>query len=210
MKFDRCIDSGCDNIAMKVPLINGDSLDHFCNIHLDDARKSIMADLGQDCFNFIFSSFKHDLWFWGTDIKVTLSVAIDDYFETKSRDIYGTSDDEGLAATIAEHSKILRIKAKEYDGAIEMSKQDKRENAKMVEMWVGREYVDAIGGPLGKETHKIMMSQRGILNCHETFHHLVCLVLSAKRAERYIGHEFEEQLIGMETALWQDHRQHIN
>jgi len=208
LKSDRCIE--CDNIAVKVRLINGDDLDHLCSFHLDNVRKSAMLDLGKDCFNFIFSSFKHDIWFWGNDIKTTLSIAMNDYFTARSRDIYGAGDDEVLNATIAEQAKILKIKAKEYEGAIEMSKLGDQENARMVTMWVGKEYIDDIGEPLGKSTSKIMRKYHGLLPNHETFHHLVCIILSAKRAERYTGHEFAEQLIGMETALWQSHKAQIN
>lgn len=100
---ERCIE--CDNIAVKVPLINGDEISHLCSSHLEDIRKSAMLDLGKECFNFVFSSFKHDLWFWGQDIQATLSVVMDDYFTARSRDIYDIGDDKDLGSVIDEHAQ---------------------------------------------------------------------------------------------------------
>ena len=205
---DRCLE--CDNIAVKVPMIIGEDVAHWCSDHLEDARKAALADLGQGVFNFIFSSFKHDIWFWGSDIRTTLTVAVDDYFTVRSRDLCDLGDDKALSKQIDDYARILKIKAKEYEGAIEMFKLGNVENNKMIMMWVGKDYVDQIGGPLGNDTHTIMEKYKGTMLQHDIFHHLVCLVLSAKRAERYIGHEYEEHLIGMETALWENHRHQIN
>ena len=208
MNPDQCIE--CDNAVVKVPLINGDNLSNWCSDHLVYVHKAASFDLGTDTFNFIFKDLKHDIWFWGIDIRATLSVALNAYFTERSRDIYDTMDDPALMGKINDRAEILKIKAREYEGAIEMAKLGTEENVKMVAQWIKKDYWKDLGAPLGPDTIKIVKKYIHVPIPHTVFNHLICMVLSAKRAEGYIGHRFEENLIGMETALWDSHKQHIN
>ena len=208
MNPDHCIE--CDNIVVKVPLINGDELTNWCSDHLAHVRKAASLDLGQEVFNFLFKSFKHDIWFWGSDIRAALSMALDVYFTARSEDIYDTMDDGILMGRIHDSAEILKIKAGAYEGAIEMALLGTKENADMVALWISKKYWENIGAPLGAETKRIANKYFNVPIPHEAFNHIVCMVLSAKRAEGYIGHRYERHLIGIETALWGNHRQHIN
>jgi hypothetical protein len=193
-----------------VPVITGDEINHWCCEHLKDAAKTMKIDLGLEAYNFLFSKFRHQLWFWGADIQATLAVAAINYISERSKDIYGTSIDDELLDDIEINATILKIKVREYRGAISMTELGESENIRMVGTWMRYEYIDKIGGPLGEETIKIAHKHGMVPVKIDVFNHLVGLVLAAKRAERYLGHDLEKQLISMETALWATHRAKLN
>lgn len=207
MNPDRCIQ--CNEPSIKVKLITGDELEHWCEEHLKYAQKLAVADLGKEIFNFIFSDFKYNLWFWGEDIKIALSDAIINYFTERSRDLYDIGDDTKLAQIIQDCAQILVIKAREYQGAIEMSKLGSVENIQMLSMYVTENYIKNISGPLGPETQKVALNKIKYVLENKILLHLICIILAAKRAERYVGHKYENILTAIEIAVWQSHMQHL-
>lgn len=204
---DQCIQ--CNNRAIKVKLITGDELEHWCGEHMKDAEKRAIVELGKWTFDFIFGFYNHNIWFWGNDIKESLSEAIINYFTEMSRDLYDIGDDVAQAEKIRVCAEILKIKAKEYHGTIEMSSLSAVENVQMIQMYVTEEYIKSIAGPLGQETQDIALVKIKTAMDNEPFMHLVSFILAAKRAERYIGQPHEKILITNETAIWQSHRQYL-
>jgi hypothetical protein len=149
------------------------------------------------------------MWFWATDIGNSLSIIFDKYLNCVSREAHGVGHDDTLIGVMSDWVKLTKVKANEYKGAVDVLELGVQQNASLITTWLSLGYVNEIKGPLSKETVKIVEKKRNLPIRHETLHHLVCIALCAKRVERYAGHEFEEYLIGMETALWETHMQQI-
>jgi len=203
LNVDTCTE--CDKPSVKAHLITGDDLEFWCIDHLVDAQDIAKNQLGEETFNFIFSSLEHDIWFFGIDIQTALSCTIIDYFTELARGLYRTEMDE----LVHDNAELVKIKSKEYAGTIEFSEQENKIIMDMLNVWINRNYVQNIGEPLGKDTYKIVDNYYNEPMSPETFRHLICMILAAKRAEGYANHEFAEHLIQMEKALWETHRQNI-
>jgi len=207
LNIDSCLE--CDQPAVPFKMVTGDELHHWCKHHMVDANDVAIEYLGLETANFIGNSDQHNIWFWAQDIQHNLSTAIIDFFTEMGRDLYRSRGIPDMRAVVDASADILRLKAKEYRGAIEFSKEQHVEVMKIMSVWLTKPYVHDIGGPLGEETKTIVSSHRDVALTPDIFHHLICMVLAAKRATSYANSEHAERLILWETTVWENHKQQL-
>ena len=190
----------CDKPSIVVPLITGASLELWCDDHIIVAGRASISRLGQRTHNFIFSTIKHDVWFWEIDIHNALQAALDTFFEEIADNLYNAEE------SICGLEELIRTKAKELEGVIKFSQQEKHTIETILRVWLSPGYINDIDGPLGKPTSDLIgVLAKGFVSPAMT-EILTCMALSAKRAASYEGHDNSAVLIQVEQSIWESHR----
>ncbi len=129
-----------------------------------------------------------------------LQAALDALFEDIAQDLHNVEN------SIYGLEDLIRVKAKELIGVIEFSQQEDAVIAKILPMWMSADYIDDIGGPLGKNTTDLFKSLRKGFIPPGMGEIMVCLALSAKRAASYQGSDNSAMLINVERNIWNSHK----